>query len=351
MFPLQFPYSILATNADAGDWILDPFCGRGTTNYAGRLLGLPSIGLDSSPVAVAIAQAKLVDASPQSIIRAAGRLLSEIEAPREVPVGEFWSWAFHPSVLRTICRLREGLVRDCRSGGRRALRALLLGALHGPRPKSRPTYFSNQSQRTYAPKPRYAVRYWKERHLFPESVDVMGIIEERAWRYYGEERTSCVGRVMQTDSRNRSVYARLGRANRFDWVITSPPYYGMRTYLPDQWLRSWFLGGPSDVDYSQHGQMGHTSPQSFALQLRDVWQNVGSVCRPGAQLVVRFGGINDRKAEPLQILMTSLQETGWAVKRCEPAGSAAQGRRQALHFAHCKDRAIEEHDVWADWKA
>lgn len=351
MFPLSFPLSILSCSATTEGWTLDPFCGRGTTNYASRLLGLSSIGIDSSPVATSIAQAKVVNASPQSILRVATRLLAEVGVPNEVPKGEFWDWAFAPDVLRTICQMREGLLRSCRSDARRALRGLLLGALHGPRPKSRPTYFSNQSPRTYAPKPRYAVKYWKDRHLFPESVDVMGIIEERAWRYYGNERTSGLGRVIQADSRDRSVYRRLGRAHRFNWVITSPPYYGMRTYLPDQWLRSWFLGGPPRVEYAQNGQMEHASPQLFSLQLREVWENVGSVCQPGAQLVVRFGGINDRKADPLQIIMTSLQGTGWTVRRCDPAGSASHGRRQALHFAHCKSRAIEEHDVWADWKS
>ncbi len=27
-----------------------------------------------------------------------------------------------------------------------------------------------------------------------------------------------------------------------DMIITSLPYYSMRTYLPDQWIRLWFLG-------------------------------------------------------------------------------------------------------------
>jgi hypothetical protein len=41
-------------------------------------------------------------------------------------------------------------------------------------------------------------------------------------------------------------------------IVTSPPYYGMRTYLPDQWIRNWFLGGPPEVDYSIKGQLPHT---------------------------------------------------------------------------------------------
>lgn len=36
MFPLDFPYQHLL-DAQPGEWVLDPFCGRGTTNYAARL--------------------------------------------------------------------------------------------------------------------------------------------------------------------------------------------------------------------------------------------------------------------------------------------------------------------------
>src|SRR5690606_41868113 len=41
MFPLEFPLARLA-RAKPGEWVLDPFCGRGTTMYAARLRGLRS---------------------------------------------------------------------------------------------------------------------------------------------------------------------------------------------------------------------------------------------------------------------------------------------------------------------
>ena len=41
MFPLTFPLAVRHRRARCGEWVLDPFCGRGTTNYAARLVGLP----------------------------------------------------------------------------------------------------------------------------------------------------------------------------------------------------------------------------------------------------------------------------------------------------------------------
>jgi hypothetical protein len=350
MFPITFPLTILQNRATPGEWVLDPFCGRGTTNYASRILGLPSVGIDSNPVAVAVTQAKLVNTSPRAIVRAARRILEEVSAPHDVPMGEFWDWAFHPDTLTTLCRLREGLRRDCRSAARRALRAVLLGALHGPRPRTRQSYFSNQAPRTYAPKPRYAVRFWQSRGLMPEPVDVMRIVEERAHRYYAQEATTAVGQVIHGDSRDRRVYDRIAMAEMIGWVVTSPPYYGMRTYLPDQWLRLWLVGGSTTVDYSMASQVAHGSPMLFTAQLKRVWENVGAICVPGAHLVVRFGGINDRRVASLPLLKESLRDTGWQIVQVECAGSASTGRRQALHFVRSRGSALEEHDVWARWE-
>lgn len=349
MFPLDFPYTILSQRASLGEWVLDPFCGRGTTNYASRLLGLPSIGIDNSPVAVALSRAKLANTFPQAIIQEATQILEEVVIPCDVPEGEFWDWAFHHNVLHVICRLREGLLRDCKSDARKALCAIIMGALHGPQRKLRPTYLSNQSQRTYAPKPRYAVNFWKSHNLKPEPVNVFDILEERAKRYYSKEETTAVGKIIQGDSREKSIYTEIP-TGKINWVITSPPYYGMRSYLSDQWLRSWFLGGPSSVDYSTEGQISHASPDVFASHLKSVWQNVGTSCIQGARIVIRFGAINDRKVDALSLLRQSLKDSGWTIVAVTSAGSASEGHRQALHFSHTRTRAIEEHDIWGTWE-
>src|SRR2546428_9900781 len=105
MFPIEFPFDRLRSAA-AGEWVIDPFCGRGTTNYACRLLGLPSIGIDSNPVAVALSQAKLANTTPSLIMQVARRILDEVPEPGAVPQGEFWEWAFQKDVLSILCRLR-----------------------------------------------------------------------------------------------------------------------------------------------------------------------------------------------------------------------------------------------------
>jgi hypothetical protein len=47
--------------------VFDPFCGRGTTNFAARLANLYSVGIDTSPVAQAITAAKLISPTVEGI--------------------------------------------------------------------------------------------------------------------------------------------------------------------------------------------------------------------------------------------------------------------------------------------
>src|SRR5262249_19572323 len=153
-------------------------------------------GIDSNPVAVAISQAKLANTTPVRIVRSARAILESHKVPSHVPIGSFWQLAFREEVLGTLCRLREGLIANCNSASRKALRALLLGSLHGPLAKQEPSYFSNQSPRTFSPKPAYAIKYWQERGLTPPQVDVLRLIERRATRCFAEERSIGLGQAL-----------------------------------------------------------------------------------------------------------------------------------------------------------
>lgn len=345
MFPLDFPLNILKRRAQAGDVVLDPFCGRGTTNFAARLVGLRSLGVDSSPVAEAITASKLATSTFDTILSEARRILCKREA-HHIPTSEFWKWAFHPTVLDELCRFREAFLEDCTTDVRIALRGIVLGALHGPKQKLFPSYFSNQCPRTYAPKPAYATRFWQGRGLVPEPVDVLDVIERRAKRYYGTS-FNVTGKVRLADSRQAKALQPETPDTQFDWVITSPPYYGMRTYIPDQWLRHWFVGGPDGVHYTNRDQVVHSSPEDFADDLRQVWRNAGDVCAVGAKMIIRFGGITDRRADPLELIKISLRESGWRITTIRKAGSAIEGKRQADAFLRTKSKPMIEYDVWA----
>ena len=344
MYPLDFPLAALRRRKPSDRWVLDPFCGRGTTSLASRLLGLGSVGIDSSPVAAAIARAKIAWSTPGRVLLTARNILRAQREPSCVPHGAFWAQAYDKHTLRDICILREMLLESCESDSRIILRAILLGALHGPVCVGEPSYLSNQAPRTFAPKPRYALKFWKERGLHPPRVDVLSVIARRASRYLIGLLKPPRSSILLADSRLPSSFVSMPK---FDWVITSPPYYGMRTYIPDQWLRNWFLGGEEAVEYRAPEQVSHASRDAFVGDLRDVWTNAARVAKPNAQLVCRFGGIRDRNAEPLEIIRESFHDSGWRLRTARSAGNARDGRRQADHFLNVPTAPRAEYDLYA----
>lgn len=341
MFPLSFPLGALA-GADRKEWVLDPFCGRGTTLYAARLLGLSGVGIDSNPVAVAATAAKLVSVTPEEVVARAAAIL-RVKGRVAVPSGDFWQLCFDKAVLQQVCQLRAALAEPTTAVDV-ALRAIVLGALHGPTNKGDPSYLSNQMPRTYSTKPDAAVRYWSARALAPTAIDVLAVVERHAkWRYESLPGTT-PGRVIAGDA--VQVLPRIRR--QFGWVVTSPPYPGMVTYRPDQWLRNWFVGGPADVDYTRTGQLGGATGARFVHALARVWTLVAKRCSPGARLVVRFGSLpSTKKGEPEDVLAASLELSGgWNVQELRSAGAPRDGRRQADQFPAAGSH-VEEVDCLA----
>jgi hypothetical protein len=343
MFPLPFPYRRLRKEPH-GVRVLDPFCGRGTTNFAARLLGLESVGLDSNPVAAAVAQSKLVNVSAADVHHACRAALAECD-PGTLPRGDFWSLCYDRTTLREISTVRNHLLTAPRlTKAQVALRAIMLGILHGPVMKGAPTYLSNQMPRTYSTKPGSAIGFWRKRKLRPAYVGVLDAVKRRADYVLKEVPPRTYGLVRLADSRKRKSYEDLGT---FDLVLTSPPYLGMRTYRPDQWLRNWFLGGPSSVEYARKDQITTQDQDKFSSDLSKVWKQSAKVCRSGAKLVARFGALPSYSADPGTLIKESLEQAdcGWVVQTITGAGAAPDGKRQADQFGAGETDSIAEIDV------
>jgi len=342
MFPLEFPLRLLKKHKAQSPTVYDPFCGRGTTIYAARKLGLRSYGLDTSPIAAAIAQAKLASADMDSVIALAEKFVAK--SPKLVPANPFFSAAFSPKTLSQICSLREGLLKQKVVTDESAiLRAAALGCLHGPLPmrSGTPSYFSNQMPRTFSSKPDYSVRYWKKRNMSPPDVSVIEVLTKKLERItdLNTESPSRLQNVKCLDARKAMSF---GKISGPIVTVTSPPYYGMRTYVQDQWLRMWFLGGDDEVDYENHNQLSHSGQDSFISDLAKVWSTLGRRAQAEAHLYVRFGSIPSAKSDPRKILRSSLEESGhWKLISVRSANTSNHGKRQAAYMGGESDPSIE----------
>jgi len=347
MFPLEYPMRILHKHKRENPIVVDPFCGRGTTIYAARRYGLRSYGMDISPIAVAIARAKLSYGNVENILRLAEEFLC-ID-PQDVPETEFFSRAFSPGTLRELCSLREGLLNVPEESNESALlRAAALGCLHGPRANdpTQSSYFSNQMPRTFSSKPAYSVGYWKKHDLMAPSVSVLQVLKKKLERIPDLDipPAGTFKRVKCVDARTAAPYKNISGPLV---AITSPPYYGMRTYVQDQWLRNWFLGGPSAVDYESDIQVRHSSHDDFVSDLARVWSHLKKR-HDCVDLYVRLGTISSTKSDAKELFRDSLEKSGgWRLVYTQQANTASEGKRQAdqMQRESCAQDEFDFHAV------
>lgn len=331
MFPLEYPFRILWRYKDENPTVFDPFCGRGTTLYAARFLGLACWGVDTSAIAVAIARAKLARSTLEKVMALATTLLKN--APSSIPESDFFTRAYAPKTLIEVCSIREALMKiHAESDESTLLRAAALGCLHGPKSSRIETagYFSNQMPRTFASKPDYSVGYWKRKRLKAPEVSVLDVLRRKLSRFLGADEGVEIelGHVLKADARSVPLRRKVQKSTSL--VITSPPYYGMNTYVQDQWLRMWFLGGPEAVEYHNPEQLSHNGQEAFTEDLAKVWNRIGRSQADRVDLHVRFGSVPTCNSDAKEILKSSLEQAkGWRIVSVRPARTASEVRRQA----------------------
>jgi hypothetical protein len=259
MFPAKFALEVVKEHTNIGDWIFDPFAGRGTSLFAAASEGRVGVGVEINPVGWVYGKAKLQTASRNAV---EDRLLwLGAKAPRYRDEA-----AGLPEFFR-VCYCRE--VREFLVAARRLLKwrrrkvdwttmALLMVDLHGKRDNA----LSNQMRQTKAMSPQYAVSWWKDRDMKAPKIDpVEFMLKKVAWRYAKGRLRLRGSRVYLADSRRYTdVIGPNISSHKATLLFTSPPYYGVTNYFYDQWLRLWLLGGDS-------------KPKSVGIQCRRKFEN------------------------------------------------------------------------------
>lgn len=289
MFPEDFVEKHVLAWTKPGDIVFDPFCGRGTTVFQSLLMNRSAAGMDVNPVAACVAGAK---ADPPALIDILQRIdvlevrflkrKGRISAP-----SAFFNACFHRATLQQVLYLREELSWKTNRVDR-FIAAIALGALHGESHKSR-LCLSNRMPRTISTKPDYSVRWWKERGLLAPNRDAFTILRELAKFRFKIEPAPLKGAVKLGDARKaRSRFKKLQGQVRL--VVTSPPYLDVTDYAEDQWLRLWFLGGPSVPSPRTFKDDRIKDRDAYWQFLSQVWLGVSPLLAQRSKIVVRIGG-------------------------------------------------------------
>jgi hypothetical protein len=311
MFPESFARDSILKYTLAGELVLDPFSGRGTTLLEALLNDRDAIASDINPVAYCVSAAKAETPSLPRIIGALNQLqtsftFSSRRIEREITeLPTFFRRAFHPETLRTLVFLRSALQwRRLRT--HRFITALILGHLHGECNRS-PHYLSNQMPHSISTKPDYSIRYWRENRLNPPHRNVFELLLNRARFRLADGIPLRHGKMKKTDA--RKVADKFARYyGKVAAVITSPPYLDVTRFEEDQWLRLWFLGGPPQPSYGCFSTDDrHRSRVRYWSFLTAAWKGISPLLKKSAVLVCRIGARNMDPKELQRELVKTIQ--------------------------------------------
>ena len=297
MFPETFAEQWIKKLTKPEETVLDPFSGRGTTALTALLCGRNAISSDVNDVAVCLTKAKT---TPPSLIRLMARI-SELKSefkPRKWKytadgADEFSQHAYAQPTLAQLLYLRETLNWK-KSRVDNMISALVLGSLHGEAQSTR--YLSNQMPRTISTKPRYSIKFWKDRNLVAPERDAFKIVGEMAKFRYVSPLPVGNSIVLHTDMRNLPRVIDTTITDPIQCAVTSPPYLDVTSFEEDQWLRLWFLGG---LSFPKKGAMSrddrHSTTDNYWAFIGDMWRSLGVVMGSRSHVVVRIGS---RKLSP-----------------------------------------------------
>ena len=294
MFPEEFVREHVETHTRAGQYVFDPFSGRGTTALESLLLGRRAFALDCNPVAYCVSGAK-ADVPHLSDVLARIEKYENLfrrferdwlkQESRSLP--PFFRRAYHHTTLREILFLRAVLnwVSDPID---RFVATLVLGAMHGEMDRSQ-AYFSNQMRRTISTKPRYSLNFWKLHKLWPRKKRVFHMLKTSAKFRLSGEAPHLRGEVRLGDVRQAAdLFPQIKGKVRA--VITSPPYLNVTNYEEDQWLRLWFLGYDARPTYRRFSQDNrHVERSDYWSFLEEAWTGVEPLLQKDAVLICRMG--------------------------------------------------------------
>jgi hypothetical protein len=337
MFPETFAAEHITAWTEPGNWVLDPFSGRGTTLFQGLLMDRRAVATDTNPVAYCLTAAKAALPTLADLLReldqlagAFGRSRSAARRAARKSLPEFFGRAFYWTTLEQVLFLRATLCwRD--DPTHTFIAALVLGCLHGEMGKPF-EYFSNQMPRTISTKPAYSLRYWRTRGLYPRKRDVFAILRQRAEYRLARGAPSGHGVVALADARDAAKHFPFLRG-AVRAVITSPPYFDATNFEEDQWLRLWFLGHEPRPTYRRlSADDRHTSRDGYWRFLREAWTGIAPLLTPEAVLVCRMGGRGLSGREVKRGFTEGIRHVFPHATPLRPAARSAITRRQTDTF-------------------
>lgn len=288
-FPLHVAVELLKRYRPKNKIVLDPFCGKGTTLLAARILGGNAYGADVAPEAIICSQAKVADVTLAELERFIAGIPLTPAPVKDVPKAV--KTYFHDNTLSQILAIRDHLFVAAHEAdptiSAKAIfaLALLLGILHGHASYS----LSVPSAHAYSMAPGYVARYARKHKLTAPIQDVKQCLLAKARKVLAEPLPDPVHAEVRRGTASACSVNFPQLVGKVDLILTSPPYFNAQTYAKDNWLRLWLLGHDYHNIKAEYIETG--SIKKYSQMMYPVFQDLYRMLRPGGRLICIAGDV------------------------------------------------------------
>lgn len=288
-----------------GDLVLDPYSGKGTAPLQACLLDRSGFGIDITPEAYVLTSAKVNGIKHEDAVEYLKSIEYGIsrttlyEIPKEVKI--FYS----TKTLAQLIVIRERLLDDIGFDYKKIdykkgdffhtadtkkqklaeyWLGILVGILHGSSSYS----LSLPCSHSFSMAPNYTKNYAKKHKLKKPERNVLDCMIQRSELLQREGIPRVCGKAYLGKAEDMPI----SWSNKFDLIVTSPPYFTAQSYPWDNWLREWLLG----FDFKEvRLQTTYTANyEKYSLSMHKFLKEAYRVLKPGKRAFVVVGDVNKK---------------------------------------------------------
>ncbi len=291
-FKPQLPNFFITKLTKEGDWIYDPFMGRGTTLVEGALLGRNVIGNDINPLSKILTEPRLI---PPSLERVVNRL-EEINLEKNIDVSkEDLFMFFSEKTLIQIVNLKNYLLEKEKTNSLdlidKWIRMVATNRLTG----HSKGFFS-----VYTLPPNQAVSRErqllinKKRNQKPEDKNIKELIIKKTRHLLRDLKKEDFEREIQYKLMINPADKTPEIPNEFvKLIVTSPPFLDVVNYSKDNWLRCWFNG--IDVKKVEDKMLLCRTLKCWEYGMEKVFYEMFRVLKKGGFIAFEVGEVRNGK--------------------------------------------------------
>ena len=308
-FKPQLPRFFINRLTDDGDFIYDPFMGRGTTLLEATLMGRHAVGCDINPLSKVLLGPRL---SPPDLDDVERRLSGldfdswSVEMPADLHV------YYHPKTLGEIVSLRAYLLERRASGHLDDVDSWIRMVA-----TNRLTGHSSGFFSVYTLPPNQAVSVDAQRKInanrnqVPPQRNIKEIILRKSRSLLKKTTLEEIRKLRRLSPSGFLITGSCDNTPEIDdssvsLVVTSPPFLDVVDYQKDNWLRCWFNG----IDSSEVSIWQLKKEEDWCEAMTGVFEELLRVLIPGGYVAFEVGDVRGGRLLMETLVVPAAEKAG-----------------------------------------